>query len=196
MFLSILIHELGHALAMRSYGFSPSIVLYGMGGLTSFGPGGTSRRGPGAWGHVLISAAGPGAGFLLAAAIVAALRLSGHQVLVLPGLPMGVMVLLRDEVGSPLLTDFINQVLWVSVAWGIVNLLPVFPLDGGQIARELLVRYNPWDGIRQSLVLSFITALILVAVGLAYYDLFIAILFGYLAYSSYAMLRGYGGRRF
>src|SRR3954464_14722355 len=34
-FVSILLHELGHAIAFRLFGINPSITLYGMGGLTS-----------------------------------------------------------------------------------------------------------------------------------------------------------------
>ena len=29
------------------------------------------------------------------------------------------------------------DLLFVNIFWGLVNLLPVFPLDGGQISREL-----------------------------------------------------------
>ena len=38
VFLSILVHELGHALVMRAYGLRPWIVLHGMGGLTGYEP--------------------------------------------------------------------------------------------------------------------------------------------------------------
>jgi len=47
----------------------------------------------------------------------------------------------------------IQQLLFINVLWGIVNLLPVYPLDGGQIAREVLVAVNPRAGIQQSLML-------------------------------------------
>ena len=48
--------------------------------------------------------------------------------------------------------------LYVNIFWGLVNLLPVYPLDGGQIARELLELASPADGVRQSLWLSVIAA--------------------------------------
>ena len=35
VFIGILVHELGHAFAMRHYGQDPWITLYGLGGLTS-----------------------------------------------------------------------------------------------------------------------------------------------------------------
>src|SRR4051812_45471105 len=34
-FASVLFHELGHAVAFRTFGVQPSVTLYGMGGLTS-----------------------------------------------------------------------------------------------------------------------------------------------------------------
>src|SRR5690349_4147218 len=72
-FVSILLHELGHASLQRFYGGHPWITLYGLGGLASCNDG---PRTP--WRRIAILLAGPGAGFLLAALIIAALRLSGH----------------------------------------------------------------------------------------------------------------------
>ena len=56
------------------------------------------------------------------------------------------------------LADLINNLFWICVLWGVVNLLPIYPLDGGQIAREILLKFNPRDGIRQSLMLSILAA--------------------------------------
>ena len=74
VFVSILVHELGHAFAIRRYGGQAWITLYGMGGLASSNE---ANRTPKA--QILISAAGPAAGFVLAAAVLVAIRLSGHQ---------------------------------------------------------------------------------------------------------------------
>ncbi len=193
VFLAILVHELGHALVMRSYGFSPSITLYGMGGMASYGAGFGSRA-PDTWGQVLISAAGPGAGFALAAVIAALVQLAGGgvQLVLIEGfLPY---VLVTGTIGSEVFTHFVQDVLFVCVFWGVVNLLPVYPLDGGQIARELLLRANPHTGIRQSLILSVATGVLMAAVGLVVLQsFFIALLFGFLAYFSYAALQAYTG---
>lgn len=79
VFLSILVHELGHALTMRAYGLRPWIVLHGFGGLTGYEPSYDSRsRGSDTLGQILISAAGPAAGFLLVAVLVLGLVLAGH----------------------------------------------------------------------------------------------------------------------
>ena len=70
MLLCILLHELGHALVMRAYGYHPSIVLHSFGGLAIPHAGGYDVRRPGPWGDMLISFAGPASGFILAAALV------------------------------------------------------------------------------------------------------------------------------
>ena len=68
-FVSILVHELGHSLAHRRYGFSSRIVLYAMGGMAIPDSRGRNVR----ISHlqsIVISLAGPVAGFLLAIAFV------------------------------------------------------------------------------------------------------------------------------
>lgn len=196
VFLAILVHELGHAMVMRAYGFLPSITLYGLGGLASYGPGRAhGSRGTGTWGQILISAAGPGAGFLLAAVIAALLVVLGPGVQILLIGKFLPYVFVADTVGSEVFTRFIQYVLFVCVFWGFINLLPVYPLDGGQIARELLLRVNPRDGIRQSLILSIVTGVAVAVIALVtLHDVFIAVMFGFLAYFSYAALQAYRGR--
>src|SRR5262245_9198068 len=58
--VSILVHEYGHALMSRAFGFSASIVLWGMGGLCySQGERQSPRE------RLAVVLAGPGAGFML-----------------------------------------------------------------------------------------------------------------------------------
>lgn len=195
VFLSILVHEFGHATVMRAYGFSPWITLYGFGGLASYRPAETyGSKGTDTVGQILISAAGPGAGFLLAGLVVAGVLLSGHGVEFSAG-SFGVRIFVLDRIGSDALTNLLNYILFVCVFWGIINLLPVYPLDGGQIAREILLRLNPQQGIRQSLMLSVFTGGALALFGLLeWHSFFVALFFGYMAYASYVMLQGYSGR--
>jgi len=192
-FLAILIHELGHALVMRWYGFSPWITLYGLGGLASYNPSqGYGSKGSGTAPQVLISASGPGAGFLLAALMAGVLILAGAglEVYLLAGfLPY---VRAGGILGSQAFTFFLNDVLFISIFWGIINLLPVYPLDGGNIARELLLRSNPREGIRQSLILSIIAGAAMAVVSLLQLgSLLMGLFFGYLAFTSYATLQHY-----
>src|SRR5687768_16401164 len=85
LFVSILIHELGHALAFRRYGLNSQIVIHFAGGLTI--PESTwwgSRWANVALGpnqNIFISLAGPGAGFLLAALVIAVVYIMGGSVM-------------------------------------------------------------------------------------------------------------------
>ncbi len=74
-------------------------------------------------------------------------------------------------------------------------MLPIYPLDGGQIAREILVQQNPGRGVIQSLWLSVYTGACLAIFGLVYIgSFFMAVMFGLLAYSSYTTIQAYTGR--
>ena len=72
-FVSILVHELGHALAFRYYGQGSRIVLYWMGGLAipeNYGRVGNRNDASRSIPRIIISAAGPIFGFLLAALLI------------------------------------------------------------------------------------------------------------------------------
>ena len=206
-FLAILVHELGHAWAMRAYGFSPRITLYGLGGLTSYGqsqPYNSPASGP--LPQILISAAGPGAGFALAALVYGLVTLATRRLI---GFELGGtygITITSIPIASFLGRFFVWYLLFISIIWGIVNLLPVYPLDGGQIAREILLVANPREGIRRSLLLSTFTAAAVAAIVLLRSVqaaggrfqlgmLWVPLLFGYLAYASYRTLQAYTGRR-
>jgi len=162
--------------------------LYGMGGLASYQP---TYRNPLA--QILITAAGPGAGFLFAAAIVAFLVASGHAVEFDWSFESRMPV--HWELYSARETNLlVFDLLFINIFWGLVNLLPVYPLDGGQIAREVLGLVNPADSLRQSLWLSVIAAVVVAALALTKLDdKYIAIFFGYLAYINYMTLQAHFG---
>ena len=144
VFVSLLIHELGHSLAMRAFGQDSSILLYMMGGLAI--P--ESSR----WGgrdiddstqQIIISLAGPFAGFLLALLAIALVMVLGGNVAItwlLGFIPFPNAFL---PVGGVVLNSIVNTLLWVNVFWGLINLVPVFPLDGGQVARQLFLKADP-----------------------------------------------------
>jgi len=195
MFAGILVHEMGHALTMRAFGLHPWVVLYGLGGMAAYNPAyGTYGRVSSTTRQVLISAAGPGAGFALAAVLIGTLALAGKKVVVVFGLPFGVHAYLAEIVGSQPLTLLLDNLLFISIIWGVINLMPVYPLDGGHIAREILLAVNPRRGIEQSLILSLLTATALAVYGLFRLNLFLVLLFGYLAYGSYVALEASRGR--
>jgi stage IV sporulation protein FB len=196
IFVSILVHELGHALAFRRFGLSSQIVLHGMGGLTI--PQSTM------WGsrwanvalspnqNIFISVAGPGAGFLFASLVIVVVLLVGGSVgttwlLGFIPLPLSALV----PIGGRLVNVMVSLLLWVNVFWGLINLLPVYPLDGGNVTRNILIQADPVDGVRKSLWISVITgALIALAGLLVFRSIFMALLFGLLAFQSYQSLQG------
>ncbi len=194
VFVSILIHELGHALAFRRYGQDSQIVLHMGGGLTipesvPWG-GGYANVAPSPMQQIIITLAGPFAGFLLAALMIAGVIVMGGSVAI--GLLLGfipIPQLTSLPIGGSLMGQFISLMLWVNIFWGLVNLLPVFPLDGGQVARNVLIQYDPLDGARKSLWVSVITGGLMALVGLLLlHSIYMAFLFGFLAFQSYQSL--------
>lgn len=205
--ISILVHELGHALAMQYYGQRARIVLYAFGGLAIpesdvFSV--TSQRSRRPIEQIVISAAGPLAGFLLAVAVAVVVVSTGGQIV--PRLDGFMPIVLANTSNTPLeseqLSLLVNLLLFINIWWTILNLMPVYPLDGGQIARELLVLHDAWAGIKNSLLLSLLTAGALALWGFSKGDLYIGLLFGSLAYSNWEVLQqisgrggGFGGQR-
>jgi Zn-dependent protease len=197
VFVSIIVHEMGHALMARAHGWQPSITLHGFGGLASYRPTYHTTSS-----SLLISIAGPAAGFLFAAGVLATLMALGHRV-EFDWPPLSRMPFTWEGFDSQRANMLVFFLLYVNIFWGLVNLLPVYPLDGGQIAREVLCVFNPSDGMRQSLWLSVIMAgAIAVLAFTRLDDKYIAFFFAYLAYTSYSTLQanfgpggGLGGYR-
>lgn len=196
VFVSILIHELGHALAMRLYGQPSQIVLHAMGGLTI--P--TQVRWGGEWASVslssnqeiFISLAGPLAGFLFAVVVILVGLITGGSFATtrLFGLIPFPMVLFGNQIANSIVLTF----LWVNIFWGLINLLPVFPLDGGNVSRHILVHADPWAGLRKSLWVSVVAGGIVAAFSLIFMrSVYLALLFGLLAVQSYMTLKGRSG---
>jgi len=187
--LCILLHELGHAIVMQSYGYHASIVLYSFGGLAIPHPGPRVRR-PGPWGNMLISFAGPASGFILVAVLLLALQyLGGYQI----GFYFYVVPMVHIP-NHDILQSFLFYVFQISVLWGLLNLLPIYPLDGSQIAYQVLVLTYPHDATRQSLILSVIVGGMMVVIALAkLHDYLLVVFFIYLTYSSFAALQSYRG---
>lgn len=116
VFVSVLVHELGHAIAYRITGSPARIVLTGFVGLT-FGrpPGSPAKR-------IAISLAG-----------------SLTQIAVL-GLPAR---FLRDQLTPWQDLDrwwVLDTIVFVSIGWALLNLVPILPLDGGHVVEEVIGR--------------------------------------------------------
>jgi Zn-dependent protease len=128
-FVSILLHEMGHALVIRRFGGTPSVLLYAGGGLTR----GDRTTTPGR--SMLVSLAGPGAGFVFAGVVFALGRLHA---------PVGMQAAAYADL------------IWVNVGWGLLNLVPMLPLDGGNAFQSLIALRWP---IRARLVAEVVSAI-------------------------------------
>ncbi len=189
VFVSIVIHEFGHAMLIRFYGWQPRITLYGLGGLASYEP--TWHR---AWPQVAISFAGPAAGFLLAAGTVVAILFAGHEVQLDIADPFPLPIYF-EPFASRNLNLFLTYLLFVNILWGFINLLPIYPLDGGRISQEVLNHFNPATGTRQSLLISIFTAGGMAVVMFAKLgDIWAALFFVYFAVINYQTLQQYNDR--
>lgn len=118
LFLIVTLHEFGHALACRQVGGRANqIVLWPLGGVAYVDP--PPRAGATLWSI----AAGP----LVNVVFV--------PVLLVLGTFMKTSGLAST---SPDLMHLIRSTAWINLALLIFNILPVYPLDGGQILRSLL----------------------------------------------------------
>ena len=126
VFVSIVLHELGHALAGRQVGVEPYVVLYQMGGLTYL-PGRTLSRGAA---H-LRQSGGSGGGFF------------DTDVRAGPRWYWLATTGAGDWVDSGPMTNLvvheaIEDLVFTNGVWTVFNLLPILPLDGGQVLRDVL----------------------------------------------------------
>jgi Zn-dependent protease len=135
VFLSVLVHEFGHVFMGILFGRRGHIVLYSFGGL-AIGSVSLPRH----WQRIAVSFAGPLAGFLLYGVV----RLAYSQ--------LDVFRLTR------LSREVFHDLLDINLYWGLLNLLPIWPLDGGQISRDLLGWILPGKGIRYAFGVSFVVS--------------------------------------
>lgn len=118
LFAIVLTHEFGHALACRSVGGKANqILLWPFGGVAYVSP--PDRPGATLWSI----AAGP----LVNVALMPVL--------------MGALYVARDNQLATTWRDaylLIRAVLYIDIGLLVFNILPIYPLDGGQILRSLL----------------------------------------------------------
>lgn len=158
-FISILVHELGHALTIKSYRVPTSITLQAFGGYASYPPGRLNRLQ-----SFLVTAAGP--------ALQLVLALVAH-------------VLLHRIPPNEGAIIFLKALRWVSVAWALLNLLPVLPLDGGQLVNSLL---GP-KRIKITLWITIITGVVIGILGLVLGQIFLTIFLGMFAFQAFQALK-------
>ena len=164
-FISILVHELGHAMMIRKYKLPTQIVLSSFGGYASHPAGYFNRMQ-----SFLVTLAGP----LLQATLGVALLFALPHL----GLP------------DSKLDKFFDYLIIVSIGWAILNCLPVLPLDGGRMLEAIL---GP-KRLKITIIVSLVTATAIAILGFATGQLFIAIIMAMFAWQNYQALDHYKGR--
>lgn len=165
VFVSVLLHELGHAVVARRYGARPAITLHGFGGLTTYADPGGLTRPRRAW----ISLAGPFAGFLFGGLVLFFTRSAF----------VGKLTEGQQMIRS--------MVAFVNIGWGIINLLPVLPFDGGHVLEAAL-------GPKRAITTRVVGAIVAVGVAAAAVALLkqafiIPLFFGLAAWTNYQQAR-------
>ena len=165
--ISLLVHEFGHALVAKRFRLAPQISLEMFGGLTHHQRAARDRD------DALVIAAGPAAGIgfgILVLAVFLFIRATAPAVLV----------------ERPLLGLALDNLLFINFFWSLVNLLPLWPLDGGQLFRlGMLQITNPAQGERVTHLVG--TAVGIGAVALAWFVMhssFVAILAALLTFQN------------
>jgi Zn-dependent protease len=185
-FVSIVVHEYGHALAARAYGMRPHIVLYAFGGLASWFGAPLSRNQ-----KIAVALAGPAAGFALWG-VTLAIWITGYW-------PQ------PSSFPSMLLLVTLWYFWIINLSWNLLNLLPVWPLDGGQVSRELFNSFDRRAGEARTYGVGMIAAIGMVVLSLfTWSDQFrptgmaplswLAVLFGLLAWQNWQMYKIATGR--
>lgn len=164
IFLSVLCHEYGHALAALYFGQKSEIHLVPFGGVTK-------RSGE-------------------------RLKLSREFFIVLNGPLFGLLLyLVADTIYTyysfpPLVAYALKVTAGVNFFWTMVNLLPVQPLDGGQLLRILLQGLFGFKGVRISLLLSVILCALIALFAVATGFMIGGALFFLLAFENYRTWKG------
>jgi stage IV sporulation protein FB len=198
-FVSIMVHELGHALVYRFYGIECEIVLYQMGGLAIPGAGMLwNRRGQRTrLSHrdsILISAAGPGFQLLLACIVGLTATLCGHYVYGFDWIAKALEIKTSWS-RNPFMFSTIYFTVYVSTWWALINLLPIYPLDGGHIAQHIIGMVRRNSGLQEAYALGVVVA-ILCACWFYRTSTLNALLFASMAVSNLQALQATNGPRF
>ncbi|MBD2549007.1 site-2 protease family protein [Microcystis elabens FACHB-917] len=114
LFVSVLLHELGHSLVALHQGVKvKSITLFLLGGVAS-----VERECSTARGALMVAAAGPAVSLVLGFGLLASTHAASHV--------------------APVLGQMVERLAALNLILGLFNLLPGLPLDGGLIVKALV----------------------------------------------------------
>ncbi len=154
VFVAVLLHEAGHAFTARAYGSADvAITLFALGGYTTWVP---------------KPSMGPGKRFLVSAA--------GSAV----GIAVGLIILWLGRQGSlggmpDWALAFFETFILVGLFWGVLNWIPMLPLDGGHMLQHALTIFTPRYADRLTLGISAVVGVGLVGAAFYFGQAFLAI---------------------
>ena len=143
--VSIIVHEMGHALTNKIFGLRSIVVLHGIGGVCA-----TEDKQISSWKRVFVLFDGPFAGFLFAGLVYLIVQ-SNSAGIVLPG----------TQLNAGLPAEIISNLLFINIVWGVLNLIPIWPLDGGQIMGVLMRKISQRRGMKFMHGMSMLVAALL-----------------------------------
>jgi len=142
LLVSALAHDLGHIVMARRAGRRGQMVL---GGVPSWDPPLERRRQ-----RIAVIAAGPMAGFLF---YLLALLIHNDVV------PLfGVGFFVQHPLIARMIVESVEMLSFMNLFWNLLNLIPIWPLDGGEVALELFSGLSPANGYRFAFGLSALLA--------------------------------------
>lgn len=169
VFAAVLLHEAGHAFTAKAFGATKiSITLFALGGFTTWVP----RRDMGPGKKFIVSAAGSAVGIALGLGILFLAR-QGF----LDGLP--------DWAHA-----FFETFILAGLLWGVLNWIPMLPLDGGHMLQHGLTLVVPRYADRASLVVTVVVGAALVLGSFYIGEWFLAIFLIFLLMSGVRALPG------
>ncbi len=137
MFFSLLVHEFGHALTAAYFGARPSITLEAFGGRAEYNPTGITLKQ-----RFLITLNGPLFESILILLSYSLLKSGNFE-------------------AHPHIQYLLQVTMRLNILWCLLNLVPVMPLDGGQLLRYLLERKFGYKGYRASIIIGLISIVVM-----------------------------------
>jgi len=161
VFVAVLLHECGHAYTAKAYGAgNVSVTLFALGGFTQWVPKPSITAGN----RFLISAAGSAVGITLG------LLASRFVEVGILGTTFG-----NDVVAEGFLQAFLATIVLVGVFWGVLNWIPLLPLDGGHMLNHALAVFWPDQAFNIALGVSTVVGVGLIGAAFYYGQTFMAI---------------------
>ena len=166
--VSVLVHELGHAIAFKVFGYKPSIHLIGLINVTR-----VQLKEEIPWAKdAVITLAGPLFGLAL-------------------GVIAGVIGRLIGPNADSVLAYSLSVLFGANLFWAVVNLMPVAPLDGGRLSQIFLMRLFGRTGFLVAQVVAVVATVAIALFGIAVGNYLLTFLFAWFGFQAVSQMLAY-----